>query len=243
MTTENAKRGDSRLDQVIAGEYVLGVLSPEERSKVEARMMLDRNFAAMVNHWQSNMMAVDTRATPTRGKSRRAEPAAPKPHAKAGEEVALWKPLPGATSLWQSVGFWRGLAGITSLCLVALGLSQSGLFSAGGAPVSKSLAIAGSDLGLRADYDPASGRLALIPAAAGARTGDALELWLTQDDGKPVSLGTVSRASGALTVPSALRGKLGRDATLSLSLEPAGTQRDAVGGPGPIVAGTSERAR
>ncbi len=66
MTTENAKSGDSRLDQVIAGEYVLGVLSAEDRQKVEARMTLDRNFAAMVDHWRSNMLTVDSTPRPTR---------------------------------------------------------------------------------------------------------------------------------------------------------------------------------
>lgn len=241
MTTDNAKRGDSRLDQVIAGEYVLGVLSPEERSKVEARMRLDRNFAAMVNHWQSNMMTVDQRAQPTRGKSRRPEaPAArPRPRADAGEHVALWKPLPGAGSLWQSVAFWRGLAGVASFCLVAMGLSQSGLFSVGGTPVSKSLSVAGSDLALRADYDPSSGALTLVPSASSAKPGAVMELWLGQKGGEPVSLGTLDRASASLTVPPALRGRLGGDAALTLSLEPAGTVRDGIGGPGPVLAGTA----
>ncbi|MFP5077707.1 anti-sigma factor domain-containing protein [Rhizobium sp. YIM 134829] len=241
MTTENAKRGDSRLDQVIAGEYVLGVLSPEERSKVEARMRLDRNFAAMVTHWQSNMMAVETRATPSRGKARRPETPAARPRAKsdAGETVALWKPLPNAKSLWNSVGFWRGLAGVASFCLVAIGVSQSGLVTPGHAPVSKSLAVAGSDLALRADYDPSSGALTLIPAASPARTGAAMELWLSQKGGEPVSLGTLDRASASLTVPPALRGRFGSDSALTLSLEPAGTLRDTVGGPGPILATTA----
>ena len=50
MTTQDPESGDSRRDQVIAGEYVLGVLSADDRRKVEARMVLDRAFAAMVKH-------------------------------------------------------------------------------------------------------------------------------------------------------------------------------------------------
>ena len=59
MTTQDPESGDSRRDQVIAGEYVLGVLSADDRRKVEARLVLDRAFAAMVKHWESNLSTFD----------------------------------------------------------------------------------------------------------------------------------------------------------------------------------------
>ena len=57
MTTQKPESGDSRRDEVIAGEYVLGALSAEDRRKAEARMATDRNFAAMVIRWQNNLAA------------------------------------------------------------------------------------------------------------------------------------------------------------------------------------------
>ena len=34
MSTQTPKRGDSKRDELIAGEYVLGILSPDDRRKV-----------------------------------------------------------------------------------------------------------------------------------------------------------------------------------------------------------------
>ena len=60
MTTQKPESGDSRRDEVIAGEYVLGVLSAEDRRKVEARMATDGDFAAMVLRWRNNLASLDS---------------------------------------------------------------------------------------------------------------------------------------------------------------------------------------
>ena len=48
MTSSDRSSGDRSRDEVLAGEYVLGVLSLDDRRKVEARIVLDADFAAMV---------------------------------------------------------------------------------------------------------------------------------------------------------------------------------------------------
>ena len=55
MTSSDRSMGDRSRDEVLAGEYVLGVLSSDDRRKVEARMLRDRNFAAIVYRWQENL--------------------------------------------------------------------------------------------------------------------------------------------------------------------------------------------
>ena len=55
MTPLDKDGRDPRRDEVIAGEYVLGVLSAEDRRKVETRLASDRQFAAMVNRWEENL--------------------------------------------------------------------------------------------------------------------------------------------------------------------------------------------
>ncbi|WP_162241359.1 MULTISPECIES: anti-sigma factor [unclassified Rhizobium] len=228
MTTENAKSGDSRLDQVIAGEYVLGVLSPEDRQKVEARMTLDRNFAAMVDHWRSNMLTVDQTPRPTRRAPRRvspfAEPLAARPRPQR-ERVPVFN-----AAIWNSAAFWRGVACIAVVGLVATGVSQTGLFAASptrGVATSLPL-VAGSDLALTARYDNDSGRLRLAPVAAGASTAGvadakSIQIWLTPEGSEPVSLGVVNRNShGEIVVPKAARTRLRDGAPVMVSLEPAG---------------------
>jgi anti-sigma-K factor RskA len=225
MTTENAKSGDSRLDQVIAGEYVLGVLSPEDRQKVEARMTLDRNFAAMVDHWRSNMLSVDHTPRPSRRAPRRttpfAEPVAGRPET-IRSDTKIWD-----TALWQSVAFWRGVACIALIGLAGVGLSLSGAF---GGPVARPLVtrlgVSGSDLALAARYDAADGRLRLAPVAAaadapGPADAKALEVWLTPPGGAAISLG-VFRGDGDIVVPKAARSRMTQGATLAVTLEPAG---------------------
>jgi anti-sigma-K factor RskA len=227
MTTENAKSGDSRLDQVIAGEYVLGVLSDEDRQKVEARMTLDRNFAAMVDHWRSNMLTVDPTPRPTRKAPRRAspfaEPMAARPRALR-EHAPVLNP-----AIWQSVAFWRGASGILALAVVAMGLSQSGLLSPpAGKPMTSSLAMPEGDLALTARYDAATGRIRIAPVAAAATApgiadAKSLEVWLTPNGAAPVSLGVLQPGSqGDVFVPKSARNRLKEGAILSVSLEPAG---------------------
>ena len=107
MTTQDPESGDSRRDQVIAGEYVLGVLSADDRRKVEARMVLDRAFAAMVKHWQSNLSSFDEGY----------EPLPPSPQVFTAIERRLFveQPSPAAGGFWNSLVFWRILSLATPL--------------------------------------------------------------------------------------------------------------------------------
>lgn len=52
MTSSEQNHGKRGQDDVLAGEYVLGVLSNEKRRQVEQRMLHDKEFALLVERWQ-----------------------------------------------------------------------------------------------------------------------------------------------------------------------------------------------
>ena len=109
-------------DEVIAGEYVLGALSAEERRKVEARLVQDRQFAAMVSRWRENLSTLDDehegpKLPPYRQVAGRHVLAATTPDAVLSGKVA--------GGCWHSLMLWRALA-LASLA-VAAGLSMSAL--------------------------------------------------------------------------------------------------------------------
>ena len=57
MTSPDQSKGGRSRDEVLAGEYVLGVLSYQDRRVVEERMRRDRQFAAIVSRWEANLSA------------------------------------------------------------------------------------------------------------------------------------------------------------------------------------------
>lgn len=216
MTTQKPESGDSRRDEVIAGEYVLGVLSAEDRRKVEARMASDRNFAAMVIRWQNNLASFDEAyeqaARPRRGfaTTERRIPAAPDGRA------------PG---FWNSLPFWRSLALAALAAVTVLAASSTGLFRGGkgGAPLVAELAGEGGAINLFVRYDAASGRLTLTPVAARQAGGKSLEVWLIRGATPAVSLGVLPQSGeGEIPLAPAMRPKVTAGATLAVSLEPTG---------------------
>ena len=70
-------------------------------------------------------------------------------------------------------------------------------------------------------FDPATGRLTLVPSRL--RTGErAAELWVIPADGAPRSLGVVAAAASTRTAPSGLAALIAPGATLAISVEPIG---------------------
>ena len=53
--SDRPEEWDRSRDEIISGEYVLGVLSAADRKKVEARMAVDRRFAMQVHRWERNL--------------------------------------------------------------------------------------------------------------------------------------------------------------------------------------------
>ncbi len=122
MTASGRKMREPCCDEVIAGEYVLGALSAEERSKVEARLAKDRQFAAIVSRWKENLSAPDDAGLP----------AYPHP---VGRDVLTAAPpdavLCGkvAGGCWHSLTLWRALAFASLAVAAGLAFSMSALLA------------------------------------------------------------------------------------------------------------------
>lgn len=219
MTTPDKSKGDRSRDEVLAGEYVLGVLSLQDRRVVEERMRRDRQFAAIVSRWEANLSTFNDEygaVPPSRETFKQIE-------ARLFGDVERGPSF--SRGLWNSAVFWRSLS-FASL-IVALGaiVFASGIVPQrkASSPLLAELSAENTQISLLASYDARSGQLSILPVAAGKPEEKSLELWFVPATGSPRSLGIFRPGEdGALTVPGDLRGAVSEGATLAVSLEPFG---------------------
>ncbi|MCR6500792.1 anti-sigma factor [Shinella sp. CPCC 101442] len=242
MTASDKEMRDPRRDEVIAGEYVLGVLSAEDRRKVEARLAKDRQFAAMVNRWEENLSTFNDDY----------EALQPSPRAYSAIEQRILGTAPPdaafsgkvAGGFWNSLALWRALAFASLAVSLGLALLMSALLAprpmSGGRLVAD-LAGENATINLVARYDDADGALRITPVAAGKEKEKSLELWLVEEGKSPVSLGVLPQTGeGELAVPAVMRGRLVQGAVLAVSVEPfGGSPTGAV--TGPVIASGAAR--
>lgn len=243
MTASDKEMRDPRRDEVIAGEYVLGVLSAEDRRKVEARLAKDRQFAAMVNRWEENLSTFnddyEVLQPPPRAFSaieqRILGPASPPDAAFAGNV---------AGGFWNSLPLWRALAFASLAVAAGLAFSMSALLAprtVSGGRLVADLSGEGAAINLVARYDEANGALRVTPVAAGKQKEKSLELWLVEDGKSPVSLGVLPQTGeGQLAVPEGMRGRIVQGAVLAVSVEPFGGSPTG-SATGPVIASGAAR--
>lgn len=236
MTKPEQSEGDRSRDQLLAGEYVLGTLSLDDRRKVEQRLQRDKAFAAIVANWQENLSGFDEYDdddVPVR-RAVVAAKARPAPKKSFAQELAAKR------SGWRSLALWRGLTfcsvGVFA-AYVAFDLGLIGPLNQP-APLVADLKADSGNVGLLASYDAAFGNLRITPVAAAAG-GDrrSLQVWIMpQGDQPAVSLGILPQsAGGALDVRSDLRDRMAEGVTLAVSVEPFGGS--PTGAPtGPVIA-------
>jgi len=231
---------------LLAGEYVLGVLDARARAEAEARIARDPGFARLVGEW-------DLRLAPWLS----AFPVADVPaHVWPRIRTALgWTPVVAQPEgLWHNTGFWRGAAALAAVvAIVAVlvgrvpvedGTPQTPVVIAppAPAPVPEALPVTtlahedGSPAWL-ASVDAAQGRVLVVPVPGDVDAeGRVAELWLIPEGGAPASLGLLPNdRTRAVEVPAALHAALVAGATLAVSMEPPGGAPH--GAPtGPVVA-------
>lgn len=241
-------RTDLPADDVdlLAAEYVLGVLDTDARRDARRRMRTDHAFAAEVAAWEMRFAAWLAAFEPV---------AAP---AQAWERIQRslgWTAAQPARSDTAPArgGFWRGLAlggfALASVCAVALVLTLRRTPEPLPAPppivenrvlepdMVASIAADDGRAMLVASIHSQTGAMTVAPAGdMQVPTGSAAELWLIPADGTPRSLGVIDPQHAArMVVPAALRGGLAADALLAVSIEPAGGSPTGLP-TGPVVA-------
>ncbi len=220
MTTPDQSKGDRSRDEVLAGEYVLGVLAADERAKVEERLRHDRPFAAVVRRWERNLSRIDEGYDV---EGRRAPTVFPRFDGSAALADLSFSGF--AASLWNSLSLWRSLALAGFAALAAFVAASAGLwpFQAPENALVAELTGSNEATGLSARYDRMTGKIRLAPAARTTTAPKSLELWLMGSGDQAVSLGVLpADGGGDVLVPVKLRDQLVEKAVLAVSMEPYG---------------------
>jgi anti-sigma-K factor RskA len=205
--------GEDDLD-LLAGEYVLGALSPDERAAVERRLLDNPALAARVAEWQERLAPLAEDLAPV----------APAPRVwqqiRRSLTAARREPRP---PWWNRLGLWRGWAGLATaaalglLALVAIERAEppqlvAVLTGEDGRPVWLVRAAAGE------------GELGARQLVERAEAGRVPELWLLPAGAtRPVSLGLLDPAGvNRRTLERLPAGAFAPGALLEVSLEPPG---------------------
>lgn len=233
-------------DDLRAAEYVLGVLSADERRQAQARILADAEFAGLVQAWEERFAPWLLRA----------QPVAVSAHVWPRIRTELgWPAVEGARpGVWNSAAFWRAttaLAVAASVAAIVIGLRAPApqppplpvvvqpaptSEEAAARPVTV-LARDDGSTGWIASIDPSRGKVLMVPVPKPAEaSGLVHELWIIPAGLNPISLGFVSNDKAhTIAVPAALRRSLAIGATLAITLEPQAGMPHAAP-TGPIVA-------
>lgn len=244
---------------LLAGEYVLGVLDADQRRAAQARIGSDAGFTRLVADWEQRLAPLLAEF----GSAEVPPHLWPRIRTQLGWPVGTADPT-AKSGLWQSAGFWRAATGLAAAAaLVAVVIGPLGLIrdesnvspgpiavdsgptpppkppvedSSAPKPVTTLVRDDGSP-GWLASVDRDGGTVLMVPIPTAADAdGRVPELWLIPSGETPKSLGIVSADhSHTVKVPDALRDALAKGALLTITLEPSGGAPQGVP-TGPIMA-------
>ena len=215
-------------DDLIAAEYVLGVLSESERSAAAARIENERAFAQLVDEWARRLSPLDDA------------------YDEVAPSASVWKsvdarlfasPLAKPAGFWQNLNLWRGLAfAAMALAAVAIAPDLRQAPPQPAAPIVASLQADTGEVRFVALYQPGSDELRISRVKADKGADRDFELWLLDDGGKPLSMGVISGdESVRLKVKPELVARINAGDTFAVSVEPVGGS--PTGDPtGPVIA-------
>jgi anti-sigma-K factor RskA len=231
-------------DDLLAGEFVLGVLDVAQRRDLQTRVDSDRAFAERVANWEQRLAPWLADIEPVE---------AP---AQVWARICLrlgWSDSQRATGgLWQSLGFWRTATVLSTVVAVAAIVwtaqiartraPQQPPVARGDQEESGAKAVTPLDHddgtpGWLASIDRARGTVLMVPVPAPPDPqGRVPELWLIPAGKAPRSLGLVSiNESHTVEVPADVRAALIAGSVLAITLEPAAGVPHAAP-TGPIIA-------
>ncbi|MDB5961974.1 MAG: polymerase subunit sigma-70 [Massilia sp.] len=199
--------------QDLAGEYVLGTLSPAAKLEVEQRLLLDPALRLAVQRWEADLLPLTALVEPVAPSNqlwRRIEQSSAPARAK--------KP-----SMWQSLGLWRMLTAGSMLASAVLAVTLAGRIGDGAAkPQYMVVLVAPQDKAPGYVVQASSTReLNLVPLNAAAVPPDkSLQFWTKADGWKgPVSLGLV-KPGQTITIPLDALPNIQPNQLFELTLEP-----------------------
>jgi anti-sigma-K factor RskA len=219
---EQGPDGPERSDELLAGEFVLGLLNPDEHKSASQRRATDAKFAGHVERWEERLAPWLAEFRPV------AAPSHLWPQLK--RRLGWSDTRPG----WlQSLGFWRGVAALAVVVTVALLVSRPPRVPAPTSPPREEAALtrpvttlAQDDgrAGWLATVDRERGTVLMVPVPrAPDAAGRVPELWIIAPGQAPRSLGAVSiNRAHTVGVPADARWALAAPgAVLAITLEPS----------------------
>src|SRR5262245_41338978 len=129
--SEDDTIGPAESGRLVAAEYVLGVLSAEDRREVERRLGQEPALALEVAFWEERLGGLADAVAPVQ----------PSDATWLRIESAIAPPAPRPASMWQSLAFWRSFAiGSATLAAASIaGLVYIGLVPTARAPLMAAL--------------------------------------------------------------------------------------------------------
>lgn len=218
-------------DDLLAAEYVLGVLESAERAAVTTRMASERGFARLVSDWEARLEPLSDDYAPV------APPLAAK---KALDARLFGNDVKQASGIWQSLAFWRGLT-FAALALAVIAIVP--MLIASPEPVllaaAQIIAPMQSDTGevkFVALYQPGSDEIRISKVKSDKGSDRDYELWLVDDGGKPQSMGVIpDKDEVVLKVKPEYIAKINAGDAFAVSVEPIGGSPTGTA-TGPVIA-------
>jgi anti-sigma-K factor RskA len=223
-------------EDILAGEYVLGVLDAKARRTAQARIAEDPAFAGEVERWQRHFDTWLLEVEPVRP----SDLVLPAIKARLGwPREAIAKPR-----LWENVALWRSataLAAAAAFAAIVIGLPWrkpparpvAMTEEQTAKPVTVLLRDDGTT-GWIASIDVAHAKVLMVPVPSPAdASGRVDELWIIGAGKSPVSLGLISNESTSMiALPANLIADFVEGSTLAITLEPkTGIPHAAPSGP------------
>ncbi|MCC5979224.1 MAG: anti-sigma factor [Salinarimonas sp.] len=233
MTAQDQNGPERDGDDMLAAEYVLGVLPASERQEVARRIESDAAFARLVEAWEATL-------TPLADSY---EEVSPPVDLKQKIDTRLFgdagaKAGSATTRLLDRLWLWRGLAAASLAVAIMFGAL---LFTQPEpeppAPrLLASLSHEETGVSVFAIYDAATGQVVLAEVAGERPTDSEFELWVIEGERAPVSLGLIDGDTDIrIDLAEDVGALMQAGSVLAVSVEPPGGS--PTGQPtGPVVA-------
>ncbi len=210
------KRPSPNNDDVLAAEYVMGLLPAAERAEFEARLSTSSALKEKLRFWEEKFLPLTNEIAP----------AQPSQSTYSAIEARLFGRSANDAPNWlQSLAFWRSLsfASLAALAVAAvLFLVQPHQAPVTGENLVAELSGPQQAVKLAVLYDSQKGEIKFTRVSGAPVSGRDFELWLIVGKAAPVSLGVLPAANkGVIKISDTLKSKLA-GSILAISDEPQG---------------------